>query len=168
MREPAGPNELAAIIPRVTGAADAERAFRASFGRMCAASTFDAAADELSNMLHQLYRLSELAKARYRGASDFYAALAQRSGGDVAAAMLWARTFDTHSVVRVAAAGDVFSDYMTEMFGVLVWKPRSRLPQADPKYSAHGRDVLYDRFLDGRPVLDTSQVALKAVIGLLL
>jgi hypothetical protein len=155
------------MIPHVTGAADAERAFRASFGRMCAANTFDAAADELSNMLHQLYRLSELAKPRYDGATGFYAALAQQSGGEVAGAMLWARTFDTHSVARVAAAGDVISDYITEMVGVLVWKPRSQLPPADPRYPSHGRYVLYGRFLEGRPVLDTSQVALNAMIGLL-
>jgi hypothetical protein len=65
-----------------------ERAFRTAFRHMCQAATFDDAADQLSNMVHQLYRLSELGQVAQGGATAFYQRLATKSCGDVAAAVL--------------------------------------------------------------------------------
>jgi hypothetical protein len=142
-----------------------ERAFQTAFRHMCEAATFDDAADQLSNALHQLYRLSELGQA-YGGPTGFYQRLTNVSGGDVAAAVLWVRTFDTHGAVEVGKPADVLSDYVTNLLGVLVWKHRAQLPPPDPKYPAHGRDLLYDKRLAGKPVLDTTQVALRALLQL--
>ena len=147
--------------------ADGERAFRTAFRHMCEAAIFDDAADQLSNMLHQLYRLSELAKATLGGAPNLYQQLAQVAGGDVAAAVLWVRTFDTHAAVKVGEPSDVYSNYYTNLYGVLVWKQRAQLPPADPKFPPYGRDVLYDQHLAGKPVLDTTDVALRALLALL-
>ena len=52
------------------------RAFDAAFLRMCQATTVEQLEDELSNMLHQLYRLSEMVKYRL-GDASFYAATAR-------------------------------------------------------------------------------------------
>jgi hypothetical protein len=150
----------------VTGAVDAERAFGTSFKLLCGATSFDEAADFLSNVLHQLYRLAELAKQASGGSKPFYERLGREAGGEVAAAALWARNFDTHAVVRVAESADMYSDYYTAMYGVLAWRSRSDLPPADPN-KTYGRDALYDACLAGRPVLDTCPVALMAVRGLL-
>ena len=43
---------------------------------------------------------------------------------------------------------------------------RAQLPPPDSKYPAHGRDLLYDQHLAGKPVLDTTQVALRALLQL--
>jgi hypothetical protein len=150
----------------MTRAQAVERAFGTAFRHMCEAATFDDAADQLSNMVHQLYRLSELGQAAQGGAATFYQRLAMTNGGDVAAAVLWARTFDTHAAVEVGEPGDVYSDYYTNLYGVLIWMQRGQLPPPDSKYPAHGRDLLYDQHLAGRPVLDTTQVALRALLQL--
>lgn len=116
-------------------------------------------------MLHQLYRISEIAKTALGSPTTLYNHLAQVPGGDEAAAMLWARTFDTHVVVEVGDLADVFGDYFTNLFGELVWKQRSAFPKLDEKkYPPRGRDDLYDRCLAGRSVLRTSQKALAALL----
>jgi hypothetical protein len=147
-----------------------ERAFRTAFRHLCEAATFDDAADQLSNMLHQLYRLSELGEALYGGAKAFYAELYKVNGGEVAGAVLWARNFDTHDVARlesVSKPGDVYSDYYTNLYGVLVWNERGELPPPDPKFPAHGRDLLYDHHLAGRSVLSATQTTLRALLDVL-
>jgi hypothetical protein len=106
-------------------------------------------------------------KATLGGAPNLYQQLAQVAGGDVAAAVLWVRTFDTHAAVKVGEPSDVYSNYYTNLYGVLVWKQRAQLPPADPKFAAYGRDVLYDQHLAGKPVLDTTDVALRALLALL-
>ena len=62
---------------------------------------------------------------------------------------MWMRTFDTHELVMVAAPADAYSDQLTAMYGVLVWKPPA--PASD---------------LAG-PVLDTMRGAFDALAGLL-
>ena len=57
---------------------------------MCQATNIEQLEDELSNMLHQLYRLAELVKRRL-GDSRFYAGTAQLKE---ARAALWIRTYD--------------------------------------------------------------------------
>src|SRR4051794_18430772 len=101
---------------------------------MAAATDFEGVAMHFSNLLHHLYRLSELAKSKCGGAGLFYAQLYRQRGGDVAAATLWTRAFDAHDVVRVADPKDVMTDVMTELLGTLVWKQRSQLPTPDPKH----------------------------------
>jgi hypothetical protein len=145
----------------------AERAFQAAFQRMCGAQTFDEVAIEVSNMLNQLYRLSEAA-ARHLGGGKalLYQNLARTSGGEEATAALWARTFDAHDLFQLVASSDLYSDYYTDM-GVPAWKPRSQLPPPDPRYAPRGRDLLYNSSLAGRPLPDTAQVAVRAVRSLL-
>jgi hypothetical protein len=149
----------------------AERGFRTAFRDMCRAANFDDAAVQLSNALHHLYRLSQAGGVRYGGAMPFYAKLYTVPGGEVAGAVLWARSFDTHEAIEtgkpVAEPGDRYSDYYTNLYGVLVWKPRAQLPPPNPKYPAYGRDLLYDQHLDGKAVLDTTQVAFRALLDVL-
>jgi hypothetical protein len=154
------------------------RAFDAAFRRMCAATTQADLEDELSNLLHQLYRLGELCRWRLGtppGVSAFVPAtmagvkLSPKAFGAVLAgsddlraarAAMWARTLDTHHLVPVAAPADLFSDYFTAMFDVLAWQP---LTQTDPD----GRHVDYADVLEGQPVLDTTRRAFDAMAGLL-
>ena len=102
------------------------RAFDAAFRRMCAAPTVADLEDELSNVLHQLYRLGELCRWRLGTPAgtklsprDFATVLNGSDDLRRARAAMWARTFDTHDLVVVASLADVFSDFYTELFGVL-------------------------------------------------
>jgi hypothetical protein len=90
---------------------------------------------------------------------DFGAVLSGSDDLRAARAAMWARTFDTHALV-VASLADLFSDFFTEMFGVLAWQP---LAQTDPD----GRHLDYAAVLEGRPVLDTIRRAFDAMDGLL-
>jgi hypothetical protein len=103
------------------------RAFDNAFRRICEATTPADAEDEFSNALNHMYRLNELGKNRL-GKDAFHNKLLGSDDLRAARATIWARTFDVHDVVAVAAMGDVFSDYFTAMFGVLVWKPLASLP----------------------------------------
>lgn len=144
----------------------AERAFQAAFQRMCGAQTFDELAIEVSNMLNHLYRLSETASKHLGGKALLYQHLARSSGGDEAAAALWARTFDAHDLFQLVASSDLYSDYYTDI-GVAAWKPRSQLPPPNPRHPPRGRDLLYDSNLAGRPLPDSAQAAVRAVRSLL-
>jgi hypothetical protein len=143
------------------------RAFDAAFLRMCAAPTVADLEDELSNLLHQLHRLGELCRWRLGTPTgtkltpkDFGVMLAGSDHLRAARAAMWARTFDTHDLVVVASPADLFSDFYTEMFGVLGWQP---LAQTDPD----GRHLDYAAVLEGLPVLDTIRRAFDAMAGLL-
>ena len=128
------------------------RAFDAAFLRMCQATNIEQLEDELSNLLHQLYRLAELVKRRL-GNSKFYAVTAQLKE---ARAALWIRTYDTHDLVMTAEPGDRISDYLTEMYGVLEWKPLLSLNLPADK---HGRHLDYATAFECRTVLDTIRLA---------
>jgi hypothetical protein len=143
------------------------RAFDAAFLRMCTAHTVADLEDELSNLLHQLYRLGELCRWRLGtpagtklNPKDFAAVLSGSDDLRAARAAMWARRFDTHDLIVVASLADLFSDFYTEMFGVLAWQP---LAQTDPD----GRHLDYAAMLEGRPVLDTIRRAFDAMAGLL-
>ena len=146
------------------------RAFGSAFGRMCAASTVADLEDELSNMLHQLYRLGELCRWRLGPTSTKLSPLAfgtLLAGSDdlrAARAAMWARRFDTHDLVVVATPAGLYSNYYTAMYGVLAWQPLTSLPEpTDPD----GRHLDYADVLEGRAVLDTMRRAFDAMAGLL-
>jgi hypothetical protein len=111
------------------------RTFDSAFQRVCAATTPTDAENEFSSMLDWLYRLNELGKRRL-GDKTFHQRMVGSDDLRAARAAIWARTFDVHRVVAVAAMGDVFSDYFTAMFGVLVWKPLASLPEQSTSTTA--------------------------------
>lgn len=78
-------------------------------------------------------------------------------------AIVWARKFRTHDVVEVSRAADVYSRYYTK---IMACSPGG--PVSDFKAGPDGRGwhLLYDTYLEGRPVLDTLQTAASAAIAL--
>jgi len=138
------------------------RAFDAAFQRMCEAKNPEAAEDELSNLLCQLYRLSELVKHEFGDPTRFHDALRATPDHCAARAAMWVRNFDTHQTVVVADMGDSFTDYFTEMFGTLVWRPLADLPEQRSNY---GR-ADYDAQLAGQPVLDTARRAFDTLAAM--
>jgi hypothetical protein len=126
------------------------RAFDAAFQRFCEADSFEGQEDELSNMLHHLFRLVEV-----RGGIERYEAEPYVSGH--AAALVLMRHKDTHKLIQVTEPADVFGDCFTNMFGRLVWNPPAEVV-ADNRY------LKYDAvFLEGRTVLGTLRAAYDAV-----
>ena len=138
------------------------RAFDAAFQRLCEAKNPEVAEDELSNLLCQLYRLSELVKHEFDDDKRFYDALRATPDRCAARAAMWVRNFDTHNAVVVADMGDSWPDYFTEMFGTLVWRPLAELPEQSSPY---GRGD-YDAQLAGRPVLDTARRAFDTLAAM--
>src|SRR5215216_1118795 len=112
-------NTMSTPDPQLDGI---RRAFDTAFRRIISAPTPGDAEDEFSNTLGHLYRLNELGKNRH-GKDAWHNKLLGSDDLRAARAAIWARTFDVHDVVTVAAMGDVYSDYYTAMYGVLVWKP---------------------------------------------
>jgi hypothetical protein len=115
------------------------RAFDGAFQRMCAAPAVADLEDELSNMLHQLYRLGELCRwwlgpaGTKLSPQTFGAMLAGSDDLRAARAAMWARRLDTHDLVVVASLADLYSHFYTNMYGVLAWQPLASLPeQTDP------------------------------------
>ncbi len=144
---------------------DPKRGFDLAFAALCEAKDFDAAESHLGHAMEDLYRLYELAggppltKAK-RASRD--AALEATDVGKTALAIVWARKFRTHEVAEVSQAADLYSGYYTNLYGVLAWRPR-----ADFTADTDGRDWhrFYDTYLEGRPVLDTLQIAVSAVVA---
>jgi hypothetical protein len=142
------------------------RAFDAAFLRMSDACIVADLEDELSNLLHHLYRLGELCRWQLGPAGtklspqEFGKALGGSDDLRAARAALWARRFDTHDLIVVAGPVDHFGDFSTEMFDVLTWAP---LAQTDPD----GRHLDYADVLEGRPVVSTIGRAFDAMAGLL-
>jgi hypothetical protein len=139
------------------------RAFDAAFRRMCAASNVEDGEDELSNLLCQMYRLHELVE-KTLGQKDIRDSLVTTPERRTARAAIWARTFDTHDAAVVADPDDLFSDYFTNLHGVLVWRPADKLPKQVDNYDRH---VDYADYLAGRPVLDTARRAFDALAAML-
>jgi hypothetical protein len=124
---------------------------------MCDAADLDGQRDELSNLLHHLYRLGELRSRRWGTSgrklseSDFNARVAQVPG---ALGALWIRSYDTHEIAVVAKSKDVHSNFYTNTYGVLVWAcivdmTFVNLPNIANRY------VDYQSNLENNPVLDT-------------
>jgi len=148
------------------------RAFDRAFRRICEATTPADAEDEFSNTLGHLYRLNELGKNRLGkdmfhrkllGTDDLRRKLLGTDDLRAARGAIWARTFDVHAVVAVASMGDVYSDYYTAMYGVLVWKPLVSLPVQTDKFNRH---LDYASFLENRSVLGSSRRAFDAMAAL--
>jgi hypothetical protein len=145
------------------------RPFDAALLRMCQAGDVDLLRDELSNMLHHMYRLGELRRRRWSISTDVNAQVNQRAKA-VPGVMgaLWIRCYDTHEIASLATPGDVYSDYYTEMYGVLVWKPLAAMPFASrPKRVAMSdRYDDYEVALRNKPVLDTLRGAFDGLKAL--
>jgi hypothetical protein len=151
-------------------------AFDAALMRMCAAPTQGELHDELSNVLHHLYRLAELCKHRRNLTSKtFYGKNGPLTASNdlrAARAIAWVRKFDTHDTAVVAAPGDVYSNFYTMMYGVLVWKPLAQLPEQIDS-AGHDRHLDYENQLKDPvtgarlPVLDTIRRAFDAMAALL-
>lgn len=127
------------------------RAFDAAFSRYCGAGSFEGQEDEASNMLHHLYRLRSLRP------DDFD--VPSIGNGDLVAALLWVRNRDTHRLVKIADHGDLVSNFMTNLFGGLVWAERSSFAASATAPSA----TKYDSVATGRPVLDTLRLAFDSL-----
>jgi hypothetical protein len=143
---------------------DPKQGFDLAFKALCEAADFDAAEICLGHAMEDLYRLYELAKQPPSTKASRDVALEATDSGKTALAVVWARKFRTHDVVEVSRAADIYSDYLTNLYGMLAWRPRS-----DFTTSTDGRDwhLLYDSYLEGRPVLDTLQTAVSAVMAVI-
>jgi hypothetical protein len=95
---------------------------------MCQASDPDLARDELSNMLHHMYRLGELCARTWQLKSNSPSFTAKVKVVPGALGAIWIRTYDTHEIATVSRFGDVYSDFYTELYGVLSWKPVAAMP----------------------------------------
>jgi hypothetical protein len=155
----------------VTDSASIELAFDLAFTGMCGADTFEIAEAHFGHALCDLYRLFELVKPTANsGKSEKKAAIAAReaklkvtSEGQTALAAAWARTFRVHDVIEVTEPADLYSDYYTNLYGVLAWRPRTFAPEAT---YPENRGGFYDCRLAGRPVLDTMQSAFQALLAI--
>ena len=130
--------------------------------------------------MDELYRLYELAKKSPsradRAARD--EALVKIDKAEIAGAVIWARKFRTHDsmqlgqaleaveVVEVSQADDRYGSYYTNLYRVLVWRPRSDFTTDDD--NGRGWHLFYDTHLEDRPVLETLQQAAKALGDLVL
>ena len=130
---------------------------------MCEADDIAALEEELSNVLNHLYRMGELCKKRL-GTPAYLSALQTSPDLRAARAAIWARTFDVHEAVVTASSEDLYSQFYTNFYGVLAWKPLASLPRQTDK---HGRHVDYQQELEGRPVLDSMHRAFSALERLL-
>jgi hypothetical protein len=135
---------------------------------MCEATDRDEHRDELSNLLHHLYRLGELRSRRWGtngkkiSDRDFNARAKQVPG---ALGSLWVRSYDTHDIATLAKVKDLHSDFHTEMYSVLVWQcivdmEFINLPTATDRF----RD--YQSNLENNPVLDTLRSAFDGLAAL--
>jgi hypothetical protein len=151
---------------------DPKRAFALAFTAACKAEDFEAAEIHVGHAMDELYRLYELAKKSPsradRAARD--EALVKIDKGEIAGAVIWARKFRTHDsmqlrqaveAVEVSQAADRYGSYYTNLYGVLVWRPRSDFTTDDD--NGRGWHLFYDTHLEDRPVLETLQQAAKAL-----
>lgn len=141
---------------------DPKRAFDQAFADMCRATDFEAVEDHLGHALTDLYRLYEQAKQPPMDKTSRRTALRGSPEGRTALAIVWTRAFHTHDVVEVSKAADLYSDYFTELYGTLAWRPRSDFTNNE---DGEDRHVFYDGFLAGRPVFDTLQKAVSALVA---
>jgi hypothetical protein len=130
---------------------------------MCAASDFEAAEDHFGHALADVYSLYELAKQPPSDKAARRTALEASEEGRIVLAVAWARTFNSHELIEVSRAADLYSDYYTELYGVLAWRPRSDFTT---NHDGEGRHAFYDSLLAGKPVLDTLQKAVAALVAI--
>ena len=144
------------------------RPFNAAFSRMCQVGDVDLLRDELSNMLHHMYRLGELGARTWGLKDDRTGFNARVKAVPGALGAMWIRTYDTHELFSVSTTGDVYSDFYTEVYGVAVWEPISAMPFANKPSKAWGIER-YDDYqnLENKPVLDTMRHAFDGLASLL-
>jgi hypothetical protein len=143
------------------------RTFDAATDRLYRAKTMQEAQDELSNVLHQLYRLGELCRWRLGqppgtklGEKEFHKLLTSSDELRIARAAMWARTFNTHDILMPATTTyDPFGRWMPFLYGTAF------APLAEP--DKYGRDADYAKFLEGQLVVDTTRRAFAALAALL-
>jgi hypothetical protein len=149
------------------------RAFDAAAQRLQAATTQAEVEDELSNMLHHLYRLGEMCRRRLAkppaqqlSKKEFGERLRRGSIDERAARVaMWLRAEDTHKLVAVdlATAPDTYGDTYGDVYGAADWKPIT-LTDQDPAAERH-KD--YPQVFQGQPVLDSTRRAFDALAALL-
>jgi hypothetical protein len=144
------------------------RPFEAALLRMCQAGDVDLLRDELSNMLHHMYRLSELCRRRW--GVNRWSGLNNRVVNVVPGALgaIWIRRYDTHHLFEVANIGEVCSDFYTELYGVLAWKPLASMgfvKEPDEDWAL----TRYQDYqgLENMAVLDTMRRAFDGLAALL-
>jgi len=141
-------------------------AFDKAFKGMCSATSEQELRAELSNLLQHLYRLSELVRHRWKlSRKDPSLDQRVRDAAPGALGCMWIRTYDTHDIARVADMADFFSDFFTEMFGGMAWRPLGEMPFAKRDKEARCRD--YELHLQNRPVLDTTRAAFDGLASIL-
>ena len=153
------------LDPQLT---DVRRAFDAAFRRMCEATNSGEQRDELSNLLHHLYRLGELRSRRWGtndrklSDNDFNAHTSHIPG---VLGALWIRGYDTHEIATLAKSKDAYSDFYTKISGILVWQcvidmPFIKKPRPADRY------VDYQLNLENKSVLDSLRFAFDALAAL--
>ena len=142
------------------------RAFDAASDRLYRAKTMQEAEDELSNVLHQLYRLGELCRWRLGqppgtklGEKEFHKILTGSDDLRTARAAMWARTFNTHDLLALGTTYDPFGRWMPFLYGTAF------APLTEP--DKYGRDVDYAKFLEKQLVVGATRRAFDALAALL-
>lgn len=132
-----------------------ERGLEAARLRMLGAPSEDVALCALTEILCWIYGLEEW----YRNhLGTYYTERDSRTDGQLVGGLVWARTFAQHELARTADIGDLYSDFYTSMFGVLVWRARPQLPPPN-RSETRGRDAFYDRHLSNQVVPETIATA---------
>jgi hypothetical protein len=141
------------------------RPFEAAFDRMCQADDLDLLHDELSNMLHHMYRLGELCAGRW-GLKNDPARFNAKVKVPGALGALWVRRYDTQEIVSVSDPADVYTDRYLKLYELLVWKPVAAIEGKAPGGSALARYQDYQGHLENNPVLDTMRPAFDGLATL--
>ena len=135
---------------------------------MCKTADADELPDELSNMLHHMYRLGELRRRRWERNQqhltdrDFTARVKQVPD---ALGALWIRTYDTHEIMTVSKLKDIHTNFFTEMYRILVWMCIADMPFIK-KPNDIDRFIDYQSNLENQPVLDTLRTAFDSLAAL--
>lgn len=142
---------------------DPKRGFELALAAACEAEDFDTVEIHVGHAMDEVYRLYELAKTSPARVDKKTRdeALVKIDKGKTAAAVVWARKYRVHDSMEVSRAADLYSDYFTKLYGVLAWRPRSHFTTEDD--NGRGWHLFYDAYLEGHPVLDTLQHAVKTL-----
>lgn len=136
--------------------ARSEKAFLNARGRIATATSMEDSVIALGEALNWAHSLEDWHRKRL-GNNRYSKERGSRTDGQIVGGLTFARNFDHHDLVTVAAMGDVYTDFFTEMFGTLVW--RDKLPPPPNPRIVHGRDKFYAQHLADKAVLDTLVVA---------
>jgi len=124
-----------------------DRAFTAAFRRHLGASTNEVGEDEISNMLHHLYRLWE-----FGGHGDVVPSRRSKAQNQ-SWVLLAVRNSDTHALVSALESADIVPDYVRERFDVLVWQDQSSFDGIDQIRAK--RRKLWDQLFAGKAAAES-------------